>query len=268
MFRQDKYDELVARKSVLIRRLAALSTDRHCRAQKARMCSTFQSTGTSQSHPSYPARIPWFKHRMGRFVPPRRTTNTSTGNCPFGRNCMFKHDLNKVAICKEYLFKGSCSNGQGCDLSHDPTPNRTPACIYFSRGNCTNPDCRYTHVKIDADAPVCRDLATVGWCERGATCTERHVFECPDYANTGSCPIPKCHLPHVDHAGQLRKRAGVANAPSPTNSDKNDTGNDNDAVVDSDLEDFSPKLAHATPGGQQDASFSQQEDYIRFDMDG
>jgi hypothetical protein len=168
---------------------------------------------------------------------------------------------------------GSCLRND-CQLSHDPTPNRSPACIHFSRGNCTNPTCRYAHVKIDPTANVCRDLAILGYCEKGADCTDRHIIECPDYANTGNCSNKKCRLPHVDRAGQLRKIAGVPNVPSqPTNGspksisaeEHEDNGADVDGGIESDAFE-SPTFAFRSltePTDDAKSSFSQQEDYIR-----
>jgi hypothetical protein len=116
-----------------------------------------------------------------------------------------------------------------CDLSHDANPHRVPACLHFLRGNCSNDTCRYAHIKVNPSAPVCRDFAVLGYCEKGATCIERHVHECPDYANSGSCPRKKCNLPHVDRAGQLRKAVQPANQ----NSDETMTVSTKD--LDSDL---------------------------------
>lgn len=59
---------------------------------------------------------------------------------------------------------------------------------------------------------MCRAFATRGYCERGSACTDRHVTECPNYANKGSCHNPSCRLPHVDRAGKLRKTAAVASS--------------------------------------------------------
>ena len=127
-----------------------------------------------------------------------------------------------MAICKDFLQTGSCSAGDSCDLSHDTTPERVPACVHFLRGKCSNDQCRYAHVRVNPSAPVCRAFATLGFCDKGATCTERHVFECPDYAGTGSCNNKKCRLPHVDRAGQLRKMD--ASGPAASNNKNNKRG--------------------------------------------
>lgn len=62
---------------------------------------------------------------------------------------------------------------------------------------------------MSANAPVCRAFAQLGYCDRGSSCDERHVTECPDYANKGFCHTSHCRLPHVDRAGQLRKAAAA-----------------------------------------------------------
>ncbi|KAI9787374.1 MAG: hypothetical protein M1816_007507 [Peltula sp. TS41687] len=196
---------------------------------------------------------------------------TTTGSCSKGPLCPYIHDPNKVAICKAYLQSGTCPAGSSCDLSHDPTPERVPACVHFLRGKCSNANCRYAHVRVNPGAPVCRAFASLGFCERGATCTERHVFECPDYANKGSCNNKKCRLPHVDRAGQIRKIA--ANAVAESNQQKEDVqmkGDDESDVtsegeeIDSDdidseglVEDLSNFSAY-----QDNASISGQQDYI------
>ncbi|EME89224.1 uncharacterized protein MYCFIDRAFT_23661, partial [Pseudocercospora fijiensis CIRAD86] len=115
----------------------------------------------------------------------------------------------KVAICKDFLYK-SCPAGVNCDLSHEPSYERVPACTHFLRGNCTKTACLYPHVNVSFDAPVCRPFATLGFCSKGVSCGDRHVFECPDYANAGHCANikkGKCPLPHIDRAGTLRKAA-------------------------------------------------------------
>jgi len=95
-----------------------------------------------------------------------------------------------------------------CDLSHDPTPHRVPACHHFLRGNCSNPSCRYAHVRVNPAAPICRAFATLGYCTKGATCTERHVHECPEFDEKGVCTDKKCKLQHIERAG--RRRAAAA----------------------------------------------------------
>lgn len=172
-------------------------------------------------------------------------------------------------MCKEYLQNGSCAAGNSCDLSHHPSPERVPACLHFLRGKCSNPSCRYAHVRVNPSARVCKSFAELGYCSKGADCSERHVHECPAYANTGVCRKPKCHLPHVDRAGQIRKHA--ANNTDPTTG--SDEGDESDIVsdeeydeidsddVDSDgLEEDFMQLSDDMPAH----ALSQQQDFVQF----
>lgn len=192
-----------------------------------------------------------------------------------GPSCPYIHDPATVAICKEYLQQGSCPAGQSCDMSHDPTPERTPACLHFLRGKCSNPTCRYTHVRVNPSAPVCRDFAIYGYCGKGDHCNQRHVHECPNYANTGACRDKNCRLPHVDRAGQIRKRATnatddynntgstVESAESENDlaSDEEDVGSTTSDDIDSD--DLEEEMLDMS-ADQQAYALSQQQDYVRF----
>lgn len=124
---------------------------------------------------------------------------------------------------------------------------------------------------MNPGAPVCRPFASLGFCERGATCTERHIFECPDYANTGICNNKKCRLPHVDRAGQIRKIAANATAESNQQKDVDMIDDESDISsegeeIDSDdidseglVEDLSNFSGYPDP-----SSISGQQDYIHF----
>jgi len=89
-----------------------------------------------------------------------------------------------------------------CALSHVPSPHRSPHCTHFPHCRL-GVDCPYTHVAVSRDAPVCRDFVEYGWCDKGEHCAERHAFECPDFAESGTCTRKGCKLPHV-----LRRRNG------------------------------------------------------------
>ncbi|KAL2870079.1 CCCH zinc finger protein [Aspergillus lucknowensis] len=191
---------------------------------------------------------------------------TTTGTCYKGPTCRFIHDPNKVAICKDFLQTGKCSAGSSCDLSHEPSPNRSPACVHFLRGRCSNPECRYAHVRVTPGALVCRNFATLGYCEKGETCEERHVHECPDYANTGVCGKKSCRLPHVDRAGQIRKNAAPKDDTSGNDgeSDASSEEEEYDEIgsddVDSDYLSDDAELIEGEGSGE----ISQQQDFIRF----
>lgn len=172
-------------------------------------------------------------------------------------------------MCRDFLVTGKCAAGDECDLSHDPTPERVPACLHFIRGNCTKPDCRYAHVRTNPAAPVCRAFATLGFCTKGALCPERHVHECPDYANKGICHRENCRLPHIDRAGQLRKVAARAtgqsgeDGSSDVSSDEEHDNMDSDDF-DSDEDDMEGGYEKMMPLGATKHGLSEQMDYVQF----
>ncbi|KAJ5731511.1 uncharacterized protein N7483_006019 [Penicillium malachiteum] len=193
---------------------------------------------------------------------------TSTGTCYKGPSCLFTHDPSKVAICKDFLQTGNCNAGVSCDLSHEPSPHRSPTCLHFIKGRCSNDSCRYSHVRTTPGAPVCRGFATLGYCEKGAECEDRHVHECPDYANSGICHKKRCKLPHVDRAGQIRKAAAAAASRAEAGEDDSDESSeeeDYDAIdsddIDSDEFDDSPEQLIEGSGSHE---MSQQHDFIKF----
>ena len=150
-------------------------------------------------------------------------TDVYLGHCSKGPHCPYIHDPAKVAICPAYMATGTCPAGSNCDLSHHVTAERVPACVHFQHGRCSKADCRYAHVLVSpGNGDICRRFAINGYCEKGAQCGERHVFECPDYASTGTCSRKKCRLRHVDRAGQIRKHVARA-GPSPATESKGTT---------------------------------------------
>lgn len=119
---------------------------------------------------------------------------------------MYQHDPSKIAVCWNFL-QGNCSNtAENCNLSHDPTPERTPLCLHFlNKGRCTRENCPFPHVNVGARHGVCRDFAVLGFCEKGLDCDKQHVRECPDFAEKGECSTKGCKLPHVIRANRNRK---------------------------------------------------------------
>lgn len=105
------------------------------------------------------------------------------------------------------LKEGKCASGEACDLSHDLTPERVPNCLHFAKGNCAKAECPFTHSKAPPGAPVCRPFGMLGYCDKGGECEERHVFECPDFSNTGRCKTKGCKLLHRERASVLRAQA-------------------------------------------------------------
>ncbi|KAL4066016.1 hypothetical protein J3A83DRAFT_343835 [Scleroderma citrinum] len=131
---------------------------------------------------------------------------TTTGTCGRGLTCMYQHDPDKIAICWNFLH-GNCSNtAETCNLSHDPTPERTPLCVHFAKnGRCTRESCPFPHVRVGQRHGVCRDFAVLGYCAKGLDCEMQHVRECPDFAEKGTCSTKGCKLPHVIRANRNRK---------------------------------------------------------------
>lgn len=119
---------------------------------------------------------------------------------------MYQHDSSKIAICWNFLQNNCPNTTDSCNLSHDPTPERTPLCLHFlNKGRCTRDKCPYPHVNVGARHGVCRDFAVLGYCEKGLDCDKQHVRECPDFAEKGTCSTKGCKLPHVIRANRNRK---------------------------------------------------------------
>jgi len=190
--------------------------------------------------------------------------NHYLGSCFKGPKCRYIHDPSKVAVCKEFLLKGSCPNGDDCDLSHDLTPERTPTCLHFTKGNCSNPGCRYTHVRVSPNAPVCRSFGIYGYCEKGADCQERHVHECPDFSNTGICKTKGCKLPHRIKASVIRRNTITGDGPL-GDDDSSDISSDEEGEIDSDDvdSDAMDDEFFGEEDGEKDADIPMQQDFVQ-----
>ncbi|KAI1208312.1 uncharacterized protein F4807DRAFT_430812 [Annulohypoxylon truncatum] len=183
-----------------------------------------------------------------------------TGSCPKGPSCRYVHDASKTAICRDYLVKGKCLQGSHCDLSHDITEQRTPLCVHFAKGNCHNPSCSYVHAEHSSADPVCRSFGTYGYCELGASCPDRHVFECPEFSNTGTCNSKGCKRPHIERASVLRKKNNRLSGDDleDLSSDDEGTTADTDDIDSDDVEEYIKKE------DDDDLDFAQQKDFIGF----
>lgn len=177
-------------------------------------------------------------------------------------DCQFAHNPNKTAACKSYLHKGHCPAGTACDLSHDLTPERIPLCQYFASNNCTNRHCQYAHIAYKDDAIVCDGFARLGYCEAGAGCLNKHVFECPDFSK-GKCDAKRCFLPHVQRAGQLRARSSAS--ADPTSNDHSEAGRNVEPKTEDVQVGFyeDVKGDSASPVAKGETSFQGQDDFIR-----
>ncbi|KAF7558330.1 hypothetical protein G7046_g5844 [Stylonectria norvegica] len=178
-------------------------------------------------------------------------TFSTTGSCPKGPRCRYMHDPNKVALCKDFLKDGKCANGESCDLSHEATPERIPNCLHYAKGHCTKPDCPYTHSKSPPGALVCKAFGLYGYCEKGADCTERHVFECPDFSNTGRCKTKGCKLLHRERASVLRNQV---------NDTMEDLSSDEEAPDSDDVD--SDEVAEFIGAESDDSDFEDHKDFI------
>ncbi|WYZ34630.1 hypothetical protein EsH8_I_000906 [Colletotrichum jinshuiense] len=122
-------------------------------------------------------------------------------------------------------------------------------------GNCANPNCPYAHSSVSPGALVCRSFGLYGYCDKGDQCDERHVFECPDFSNTGKCKSKGCKLLHRERASVLRKR---------TNGDEMEDLSSDDESADSDDVDSDEVEEFITDGVGDDTDFKVQKDFISF----
>ncbi|KAL2685456.1 hypothetical protein Neosp_006554 [[Neocosmospora] mangrovei] len=103
-------------------------------------------------------------------------------------------------------------------------------------------------------APVCRDFGFNGYCSKGAECAERHVFECPDFSNTGRCRVKGCKLPHRERASVLRNRIKAEDEPMEDVSSDDEAGDSDD--VDSD------EVAEFIDADSDCQDFEAQKDFL------
>jgi len=146
---------------------------------------------------------------------------------------MYQHDASKIAICWTFL-QGNCPNtADTCQLSHDPTPERTPLCLHFANnGRCTRDECPFPHVRVGPRQGICRDFAVLGYCAKGLNCDKQHIRECPDFAEKGVCSTKGCKLPHVIRANRNRKPAtSTSTDTTGSSSSAKDGVADNSAVT-------------------------------------
>jgi hypothetical protein len=112
-------------------------------------------------------------------------------------------------------------------------------------------------VKVNPNAPICFQFASLGYCEAGAQCPNRHEYECPTYTAKGRCDDPKCRLPHIDRAGQFRHPTTNITPPVATNVNNLDNSN---PILDSfDAALGSSERSNASASGNGLASASQDE---------
>lgn len=107
------------------------------------------------------------------------------------------HSREHRALCRSFVSNKCPHTDESCRLSHQANQFNAPACKFFMSGYCSKPKCPFGHVKVAEDAKICRPFAIVGWCDEGALCKYRHVYECPDFIDYGEAHSPtKCGLSH------------------------------------------------------------------------
>lgn len=100
---------------------------------------------------------------------------------------------------------------------------------------------------------MCAAFGFCGYCDKGADCTDRHVFECPDFSNTGLCKTRGCKLLHRERASVLRNQAKQRDETQDVSSE--------DESVDSDDVD-SDEVAEFLEGDDDDSDFDNIKDYL------
>jgi hypothetical protein len=175
----------------------------------------------------------------------------SAGTCSVD-SCKFDHNSRKVAICKDFLFnKDGCSKGADvCDLSHVPSYKRVPICTHYAKGHCKNGGaCHYAHVDVLPGPLVCRDFAVLGYCDKGKRCDQQHIFECPDFVETGNCPDNSCKLNHVKRAHRDRRAR------------RNDESESEDSDSDDEMKDATDNI-DSKNGNEEDVNFDHDSDFV------
>ena len=138
-----------------------------------------------------------------------------------------------------------------------------PTCLHFARDSCTKSDCKYVHVKLSPTAKVCHDFGFYGYCVKGASCPDRHAFECPDFSNTGVCKNKGCKLPHRERASMLRTRGlGSGSGGGAEDDEKMEDVSSDDESIDSDdvdSDEVDEFIGQDETGG---LDFVEQRDFI------
>ncbi|CAB4483593.1 unnamed protein product [Rhizophagus irregularis] len=79
--------------------------------------------------------------------------------------------------CTYYHKYGRCKEGDYCAYKHDP--NRVEVCKLWLKGSecmCLKDDCHYTHVKVSKRAPLCKDFMVGRYCPAGMNCRKKHEW--------------------------------------------------------------------------------------------
>lgn len=137
--------------------------------------------------------------------------------------------------------------------------------MHFAKGNCSNPSCRYTHVRVSPTAPVCRPFGIYGFCEKGLNCTDRHVHECPDFSNTGLCNIKGCKLLHRSKASIIRRNTARGDQQGEEGNSDLSSDEDQDELNSDDVDsDDLDEEYFGQEDGENDPSIPAQQDFVHF----
>lgn len=104
-----------------------------------------------------------------------------------------------VTYCRHYLH-GRCQEGEKCKFSHDTTPlTKSKPCSYFARHSCMKGDnCPFDH---QLSKYPCNNIATKGFCSRGAGCLFSHETSAKD----GSLPTSNVTKPESKSPSLISK---------------------------------------------------------------
>ncbi|KAL2885937.1 CCCH zinc finger protein [Ceratocystis lukuohia] len=112
---------------------------------------------------------------------------------------------------------------------------------------------RYAHSVASLGAMVCQSFGLYGYCDKGTECPQRHVFECPDFSNTGKCNTKGCKLLHRERASVLRKQQ-----EREANGDYTDISSDEESVGSGDFDSDMEELFH----DDDDSDFDLDQDMV------
>ncbi|EXJ82104.1 hypothetical protein A1O1_08173 [Capronia coronata CBS 617.96] len=192
------------------------------------------------------------------------TRYSSTGSCRYGIKCFGAHDPNKLALCPSVSRGVSCFAGPRCSLSHVPSPERSPLCLFFQLGRCSRDNCVYAHTVVNPTAPLCTDFAYAGYCDKGTQCGYRHLRQCPEFTNTGECQDNYCRLPHVVRSTRTKMRDSNGSGTSAGSGTL--VGSPDDEKWDDELDSGSPVTVDRAPAEEYmsgPGDFASQDDFIR-----
>ncbi|ORX81360.1 hypothetical protein BCR32DRAFT_293304 [Anaeromyces robustus] len=194
------------------------------------------------------------------------------GKCK-NRKCRFIHDPDHVSLCPKFL-KGNCQD-KNCLLDHSKNPKKLPLCVHFQNGNCLNDNCPYVHVKLNENAEICKDFALKGICEKGLSCPKKHLYQCPEFANTGKCSNIKCIFLHVNNNSKPLTTTTSSSTTTTTiksnttNQSKVSNKNEDNPIISSNTNSLSikPKFLQKQKKEKEKEKEKKREDIILFNTE-